>query len=387
MKKVVFIVTQSEFGGAQRYVFEVASGLDKNKYDVVVVAGQGDKELFAKLKHSVNTKQLTWLKRTPWPWQVFLSIFEILNLLKTERPDILFLCSTTAGFLGSIAAYLYRFRVSGSRFQVIYRIGGWAFRDPRPVWINKIILLAEKLTATLKDKIVVNSELDKNLALEYKICQPGRLIKIYNGIDPDKLKFLVKEDARHTLSKLLPRGGNLTPKAFLVGTVANLYKTKGLEYLVESAHILNTKYKIQNTKYIIIGEGKERGNLENLIKKYNLEDRIYLVGRVANAYHYLKAFDVFVLPSVKEGFPWIILETMAAQVPIIATKVGALPEIITSNDQGFLIKPKDSQPIEDKINWVSKNQSQASDIVFEAQQKLYQFNLSKMIEETERLLI
>lgn len=396
MKKIIFLVTQSEFGGAQRYILEIASNLDKQKYNILVAAGEGDEGLFQKLKHTqVQTIRLKHMKRTPLPWQVISSVSEIINLLKTEKPDILFLCSTTAGLIGSIASYLYGFQVSpaspseagraGFKFQVIYRIGGWSFRDPRAFWQNKILLWLEKLTAPFKDKIIVNSEIDREVAIKDKICAAEKIVKIYNGIDLNKLNFLSKIETRQELSKSLPETYNLKPETYLIGAVANLYKTKGLEYLIKSAHILNTKHIIQNTKYIIIGEGKQRKKLESLIKKYNLENQVFLLGRIPDAHQYLKAFDVFVLPSLKEGFPWIILEAMAAGLPIISTNVGALPEIIEDGKEGILIKPKNPEIMAEKTLKLIENPKLAQGLRNQAIEKLKEFSLSKMVQETERL--
>jgi len=370
--KILFIVTQSEMGGAQRYIFEIARGLDKTKYEVLVAAGQGDGELFKKLENTrVRPVYLKQLKRAPWPWQIALAIREIHNLLKKERPDILFFCSTTAGLLGSIASFLYKIQNTKYKIQIIYRIGGWAFRDPRAFWKNWLILLAEKLTAPLKDKIIVNSEIDRKLALKYKIAPESKIVKIYNGINVNSLNFLSREKAREELQIV---GDRIADK--VVGTVANFYKTKGLEYLIEAAGLLNSKFKIQNSKFFIVGDGKLRPKLEAQIKKLGLEDKILLVGRIPDAYKYLKAFDVFVLPSLKEGFPWIILEAMAAEIPIVATKVGAIPEIL---EEEFLVEPGNSEELAKKISWMLEHPAKA---------KLKQeFTLQKMVSETEKVLL
>ncbi len=138
---------------------------------------------------------------------------------------------------------------------------------------------------------------------------------------------------------------------------------------------------------IIIGEGKERPKLEGLIKKYSLEDKVLLAGRIPDAYKYLKAFDVFVLPSLKEGFPWIILEAMAAELPIVATKVGALPEIIENGREGFLVEPKNSQTLAEKIKWLLENPQEAKVMGIQAKAKLAkEFSFQRMIKETEKLL-
>lgn len=383
MKKVLFLVTQSEMGGAQRYVFEVAKALaDKN--EILVAAGEGDGELFQKLKNTrVQPVYLKRMGRTPWPWQAISAVKKIVDLLKKERPDVLFLCSTTAGLLGSMAGFLYRLfevrppREVGPRLRIIYRIGGWAFRDPRAFWKNWLILWMEKITAPLKDKIIVNSEIDRRLAIKHRIAKPEKVVKIYNGIDPNSLDFFSRQQARSSLK--------LSFNKTVVGTVANFYKTKGLEYLIGA--FAGSDLPRRQAGLIVIGEGKERPKLEALIKKYNLQNKVILAGRIPDAYKYLKAFDIFVLPSLKEGFPWIILEAMAAEIPIVATKVGALPEIIDDAKEGLLVEPKNSEALAEKIKWLAEHQKEAAEMASRAKQKVIaQFPLSKMIEATRNEL-
>lgn len=392
--KTLFVVTQSEFGGAQRYIFEITSRFDPQKYEILVAAGspsqalqnkiwegKGDGELFQKLKNvKVRPIHLKHLKRVPWPWQIFLVIREIYNLLKQERPNIIFLCSTTAGLLGSIAAKLIR--NSQHSHYIIYRIGGWAFHDPRPFWQNKIIFWAEKLTAPLKDKVIVNSEIDREIAIKNKICPADKIVKIYNGIDLEKLEFLPKEKAREILLRQETKDKR---QEIIIGTVANFYKTKGLEYLIKAARCLKFDFK-QRVIFVVIGEGHRRPELEGLIKKYNLGNNFFLPGRIPNAYKYLKAFDIFVLPSLKEGFPWIILEAMAAELPIVATKVGALPEIIEDRKEGILIEPKNSQELAEKTLWLLNHPKKAQEMESRAKEKLKKFTLEKMVRKTGMII-
>lgn len=370
-KRVLFVITQSEMGGAQRFVFETATRLNPEKYEISVAAG-GKGGLLEKLsKLEIKTEKLTYLERTPSPFQIISGTKEIYNLLKREKPDVLFLCSTTAGLLGSVASFFYK------KSKIIYRIGGWSFRDPRPWWQNRILIWLERITSNFKDKIIVNSEIDRQIAIDYKICPSEKIVKIYNGIDADSLAFLSKEEARKAL---------LIAPGSVVGTVANFYKTKGLTYLIEAVRLLNAKYSTLNTKFLIIGEGKQRKELESLIKKYGLESQVSLLGRIPDAYKYLKAFDVFVLASLKEGFPWIILETMAAKVPIISTDVGAIPEIIEDEKEGILIEPKNSEVLSEKIRWLINHLEEANGFAEKAKEKLQKFNLEKMIEETEKIV-
>jgi|SRR3989344_3659655 len=385
-KKILFLVTQSEMGGAQKYIYEVTKVLSE-KYKILVAAGKSDDggELFQKLEHTeTRSLYVSQMRRTPWPWQAILAIKEIHGLLKKERPDVLFLCSTTAGLLGSIASKIYTIQDTRYKPRIIYRIGGWAFRDPRSFWKNRLIFWAEKLTAKCKDLIIVNSEYDWRIAVEKKIVSPEKIIKIYNGLDIDSLNFLPREEARQyfvTRYRIPDTGYQL------IGCVANFYKTKGLEYLIESARLLNTKYRIPDTKYIVIGEGKERPKLEALIKKHDLENQVILAGRMTDAYRYLKAFDIFVLPSLKEGFPWVILEAMAAELPIVATNIGALPEVIDDGLNGCLTKSSDSQALAEKIKWLMGHAQEAKVMGIEAKLKLVKkFSLQDMIESTEKAI-
>ena len=117
-----------------------------------------------------------------------------------------------------------------------------------------------------------------------------RIKVIPNGIDFDRFKNQNREKSRE---KLGLRG------EFLVMTVARLEEVKGIKYLIKSAHLLNTKYELQDTKYIIIGDGSQRENLENLTRKLNLKDKVKFLGEIPNEKipEYLAAADCFVLPS------------------------------------------------------------------------------------------
>ena len=362
--KILFIITQSEIGGAQRFLLEFAPYLANKGYQISIAAGGGDGELFEKLESSIKCPiyKIKNLVRSLNPISDFLALISILKVIKREKPDVLFLQSTKAGFLGSIAGKLLQKRV-------LYRIGGWSFRDPRSWWMNKIIFWMEKISAPLKDKIIVNSELDKQLAVDRKIAQPDKIVKIYNGIDPNALSFLSKEEAR----KRFPLNGSL------VGTIANLYATKGIEYLIGAARVL------PGVQFVVIGEGKERERLEYLTKKYNLEN-FSLSGRIINASEYLKAFDIFVLPSIKEGFPWVLLEAMAAEVPIVATSVGAVPEIIEDGEEGLLVSPKDSEALAEKITRIIESPTLSQKITENASKKLKHFSQEKMLRESENII-
>lgn len=401
-KKILFLVTQSEFGGAQRFIYTLLSrslftpkttpldagvkgrcnGVLRAPKILVGAGPEGDDKnglLFTLEKIGIKTRHLKYLRRSINPFFDFLALLEIYKIIKKEKPDILFLCSSKAGFLGSLAARRYTQIISeqssehadirrtvfisvlpkaqnqrlSARPKVIYRIGGWTFNDPWPKWKKRIYLWLEKETAKFKDIIVNNAESDTGQAERLGIKPKKQILTIYNGVDVSKLEFLSKKEAREFLQ--------LKESDFVVGTIANDYPAKGLNYLKEAEDILKDK----NVKFIIIGKGNRF---------------------IPEAYRYLKAFDIFVLPSVKEGFPWVILEAMAAEIPVIATKVGALPEIIENNKTGILIESRNAEELAKAIKNLISNEGLRKKLSEEAIKIVEEkFNLEKMITKFEEL--
>lgn len=341
-------------------------------YEVVVGAGpDGDDEkgLLSLLEaKGINTIHLRYLRRLINPFFDILGLFEIKNLIKRERPDILFLCSSKAGFLGSLAVRrctqiaseqsseyadtrrknsvlisvlpkAQNQRVSAKSPKVIYRIGGWTFNDPWPKWKKSLYVRIEKWSAKFKDIIINNAESDRKQAIKLGIKPKDKIITIYNGIG--NLEFLSKEKAREFLE--------LKESDFVVGTIANNYPAKGLKYLRKAVNILNRRY----TRIDLASQDTQR-HAENYQRKSAYPEgqnqrssafiKLVIIGKgnryIPDAYKYLKAFDVFVLPSVKEGFPWTLLEAIRADIPIVATCVGAVPEIID-----YCIEPKNIEEL------------------------------------------
>ena len=387
--KILYLITQSEWGGAQKYIYDLAVNLTES-YDIVIAAGQGNGELFKQCGHenirtlehgSIRTFRLKHLKRGINPFFDFMALWEIRRLIKTEQPDIVHLNSSKISILGSLAN-----KSIGYQPSIIYTAHGWVFNEPLPGWQKKLYLLLEKFTAKYKDKIICVSGYDKKVALENKICPAEKLIAIHNGIDFNNLDFFDQNTARQNLFNLISNNDSpASPLDFargerlaIIGAIANLYPTKGLKYLVEAAE--NVIKEHPQTIFLALGEGQERKNLEAQIKKAGLENNFFLLGNIDQAYRYLKGFDIFVLPSVKEGLPYTLLEAMSAGLPIIATKVGGAPEIIKDNINGLLIEPKNSKQLTEALNKLINNQSLMQQLTSNI--NLTDFSLEKMIKET-----
>ena len=337
-KKILYVVTQSVWGGAQRYVYDLATVFRKLGWQVSVATGEDPQgELCVRLQTAgVTTRHIKSLTRAVRPLHNIRAIFEITNLCRELKPDIVHLNSSMAGVVGAMSARLAHVP------KIIYTVHGLVLKEPLPTMGKLIYWLAEWFSGKLRTITICVSEDDRRAALRAHIAKPQHLVTIPIGIK--KIKFLTRDEARIHLSKKLPP---LNATETWIGTIAGLYATKGLDTLLESARIIIQKNP--EFHFIIIGEGPERKRLERSMAENKLQKNCHLLGHIPDAAMYLKAFDCFALPSLKEGLPYTILEARAAQIPIVATRVGGIPEIMDENETHRLIYPNNPAALTEAI--------------------------------------
>jgi glycosyltransferase involved in cell wall biosynthesis len=389
MKKILYLITQSEFGGAQRYVFDLASNL-KDRYEIAVASGlnrQADNLLAKCDEIGLKTHEFTHLIREISPKKDYLALLELVSYLKREKPDLLHLNSTKAGCLGAIAAWLCKIQ-TGWKIKVIYTAHGWVFLEPLKNSKRLAYLWAEKIAGRFRDATIVLSQKECAEALKKRLSKPAKLFVIPNGINYEAMSFFIENKSVNILGNLTKV--NLTPEDLIIGAVANLYQTKGIEFLIDAARkvIGNSQSATGNRRviFVVIGEGEERKNLEELIKKNNLENNFFLVGTIPAAYKLLLAFDAIVVPSVKEGMPYAILEAMAAGRAIIATNVGGIPEMLKNGESGIIVEPKNSEALAKQILDLCNNSLKRKALGEGALRGLRaNFGLKKMLESVEKI--
>jgi len=199
---------------------------------------------------------------------------------------------------------------------------------------------------------------------------------IPNGIDLEIFKNLSKED----LCSKLEMG-----EEKVIMFVGTLRPVKGVKYLIEAMKILIDKSK--NSRLFIVGDGEERKYLENLVKELVLEKYVTFIGKVPNEKipEYMTASDVFILPSLSEGFPVTVVEAMASGLPIIATDVRGLPEIIKDGENGFLVEPKNLEQIVDKVLLLLEDDELREGISRNNKGKAKEYSWEAVIEKLERV--
>jgi glycosyltransferase involved in cell wall biosynthesis len=324
MKKLLFLITQSEWGGAQKYVFDLATHL-RDEYDVSVACGGKSGELIQRLnREGMRIILIRSIRRRVNPFWDMLAWNEIFGILQREKPDIIHTNSTKAGILGNTAAF-----VAGIK-RIIFTAHGFVFNEPMNKIKKMFFLFLEWFAGLAVDTVIAVSEYDKQSALKWSVYPQEKIAVIHNGIE-NSIVTKITYDLRKEF--------NIPQEAIIIGAISNFYRTKGFEYFIQSVDIL--KKDFPHVYFVIIGDGMFRKSIEQDIQEYGLQKQVILMGFRKDASALLSQMDVFVLSSVKEGLPFSLLEAGMLGKPVIATRVGGVPEIIGHGVNGILIPPAD----------------------------------------------
>jgi glycosyltransferase involved in cell wall biosynthesis len=312
---ILFVVTLAEVGGAQSYVRDLASAAAGEGFDVAVAA-HGDGPLkTAAARLDIPFFPLTQVRRRLSPTHDPLGIVELTRLFRRLRPDIVHLNSSKAGVLGRIAAVAARVPVR------IFTAHGWAFKATTGV-DSCLYLLADRVVEPLTSMVICVSENERRAGLKARVCTTERSVVIRNAVDVgDPPSPARRADPR---VQVVSVGRLATPKDFstLVAAVARLPEG--------SAHMR------------IFGDGPLRNELEAQKRALGIDAVVEFIGEVPDVRPHLEDADVFVLATLSEGMPVSVLEAMAAGLPVVASAVDGLEEVVVDGRTGFLTPPGDA---------------------------------------------
>ncbi len=340
-KKILYVITKSNFGGAQRYVYELATGLPSEHYEVVVAFG-GNGLLKTKLENAgIRTHTIQSFERDINLRKELQSISELSTLFRTERPDIVHLSSSKAGGSGALVA-----RLCGVE-RIVFTAHGWPFYEPRGLIWRTLAWVFSYITTLLAHAVIVVSAHDRDGAR-----MPGMRSKIHlvhTALPP--ITFETREDARATLFPthvIQTHADDL----WLVSTGEHT-RNKNLDILIEALALLTARGH-KNIFLTLMGEGELTEQIRSRVALHGLDAYVYFTGFVPEARMFLKAFDVFVLPSKKEGFPYGLLEAGAAGLSVVASNVGGIPELIHDRETGLLMNPHNVHSLVDALELLIK---------------------------------
>ena len=339
--KVTHIIARIITGGADENTLFTVQGLDKDRYEVGLIMGEEfDESVFDKVKNNnFNVIQIKGLKWKLNFWYDPIVLIKLIKLMRKNHYDIVHTHTTKAGILGRIAAYISGVPV------IVHGLHGSTFQAFNSGLLNWLLFLFERLTGRFTDAYISVSGVLSEKYIEKGVGKKENYHTVYSGMELETFYGVRgKINCRKKQRDLGIDSGD-----FVIGNVARLETRKGHKFLIDAFNRVIEERKGCPLKLLIIGEGEEKENLENYVKKANLEEKVIFTGYREDVEELMAIMDLFVLTSLREGLPRVLVQAAAVGMPSIAFNVDGVPEIIEDNHNGFLVKTGDVKQLTKRI--------------------------------------
>jgi glycosyltransferase involved in cell wall biosynthesis len=350
--RIAYLITSLDVGGSERQLVAWVRGLPRGRYEchIICLSGYGPLEQPAReagaILHDLEyrrsgTPGTIGLASLP---HAFAAWWRLVRLLRGIRPDILHTMIPACNVLGGVAG-----RFARVPRMVCTKLALGHYRDN-----SRILARLENIVDPWFDIVHCKSRAIIEDTLRREPIAPSRMRLVYNGIDLTPFQNLPPRDE---IRKELGLAGD----AFVVGTVANLIPYKGHAEIVDAAALLVPRYP----HLLFLWVGRDDGIAASLIDKarsLGVERHIRFLGPRSDVPRVLAAMDALLSASHEEGFSNVVLEGMAAGLPVVATRVGGNPEAVVDAETGYIVEPRDPESIAAGIEKLIVAQDQAREM-------------------------
>jgi glycosyltransferase involved in cell wall biosynthesis len=363
-KPHVLLVTHDlKIGGLQRVVVDLACGLNKEKFGVsVCVLREG-----SDFEDELSEKGIRVIRPQATAGRVdYFAFWKLYKIFRAVRPTIVHTHNTQPFVEGGLAAVMARVPV------IVHTDHGRKFPDKRRY------MFAEWVMSHFVKRLVGVSEATKAGLVKYERIPASRIQVILNGIDGDKYEISLDPAAKRKELGIDPESGPL------LGWCGRLSSEKGLTYLLQALRLLKSDFP--KVLLLLAGEGELLEELRQESEAMGLERHVRFLGARHDVHEILRILDLFVLPSVREGLPLVLLEAMAASLPIVATGVGGIREAVEEGVNGLVVKPQDPSSLYHAMKQIFENK-ETRDSFSRRSHELFQsrFSVKRMVEEYETI--
>lgn len=324
LKIVQLITRMDKIGGAQKHVEALAIQLKRDGHEVTVVTGSYQPTLWRLQEEKITVVRIPVMQRAIHLTKDFQTFWQLRAVFKNIQPDVVATHSSKAGVIG---------RVVGSLLHIptVFTAHSWSFTEGVPQKKQALYYRMEKSVQRFTTKIITVSDYDRELALMKKVAPAHKLLTIHNGIDPIENSHLTTEKTYM--------------EQLVIVMVARFEVPKTHDLLLEAlAELTDVPWQLQ-----LIGDGSLRPALEEFVEQHDLTDRISFLGDQLDVHTYLEKSHLFVLLSDWEGLPISIIEAMRVGLPIVATNVGGVKELVVDHDNGFLLEREDKELLKKRL--------------------------------------
>jgi len=336
---VLRLISRLNIGGTAIHTILLTEGMRDTRYRVRLVSGREDpgegNMIEYAAEHGVEPIFIPELGRSIHLWKDAVALWKIYRLIREFRPRIVDTHAAKAGTLGRIAA-----RAAGVPV-VVRTFHGHVLRKYFRGSVSWVFTQVERLLSRWTDRIIMVSRQGREELISLGVVAPERIEFVPLGLELDKIRSADGDGPR-------VRGEWGIPKdAPLVGIVARLVPIKGHHVFIEgAARMLESR---PDTWFAIVGDGEMRKELEAFVSRLGLGFRVVFTGFRQDLANVFDALDVLALTSYNEGLPVTIIEAMTAGLPVVATDVGGVSELVEEGVTGFLIPEGDSEALADRL--------------------------------------
>ena len=366
-RRVLHIIDSLDVGGTETQMVQVVRRLSMRGYQVTVACLRAGGPL-TQLLQEKGVRIIEFPKyRALLTLRSIYQLFRLAWFLRREKIDVLHSHDLWSNLMGVPAAWIARTPVILASQRNLAHLPWYTpFR-------RKVVRLIYRLSTA----VIANSEAVRKLLIEEFRVPAGRVHVLRNGVD--FARFNSRPGDRRKIN------GSLTRESKLILNVANMNsQVKGHAVLIEAARTVCSL--VPQAKFVLIGDGPLRPGLERRAQECGLQRSVIFLGRRDDVAEILSCADLFAFPSFVEGLPNSVLEAGAYGLPVVATPVGGIPEIISDGVTGLLVKPRDSQALADSILKVLKNPDLAARLSRACRARVReQFSFDRLIKDLGHL--
>jgi glycosyltransferase involved in cell wall biosynthesis len=377
--KILLLATIYEIGGLSNVIRNLLDNLDKKKFEAVFLV-----ETLASKRYPLR-EGIRFINLDIKPAKgcigklnnIFRHLCTLRKTIVTEAPDVVLGFGYAVNCL-YLLSFLWPLRkmpktVLGEYTEQLFvKTGERSLKDHILSFFYKAAMFLLYFRA---DAIVSVSESLARHIRRFFLVDTRKIKVIHVPVNTEEIRLLSQENIQ---------GHEHRNGVMRVGTISRLSFEKGVNYLIEAFSFLA---KSMDVSLVIIGDGKERNRLEQMARGFKIEDRVSFLGWQDNPYKYLKAMDVFVLPSLWEGFPTVIVESMVCGIPVVATScVGGVRELVEDGVDGLLAPPKNSKALSESIHSLLKDSHLRERLTKVAAKKVIEFDSPNITRQYESLI-
>ncbi|MBS4012816.1 MAG: glycosyltransferase [Bacteroidetes bacterium] len=367
---LMHLINSYSLAGAEKLVFDIVTGIDKKKFEVFVCSmGNLKDKIEETIFYDLKEKGIkTFMLGKPQRKRRLEAVLKLRRLLQENHVTILHTHCQSPDFYGKIAAFLARTPLV---FSTIHSVEGYH-------------AIHESILNKLTTRYVAISETVKQYAVSDLRIPSGKIEVIYNAVDAQKFSPIAVDKNAKLQELGVPSGRKI------VTAIGTIHKIKGHIYLIEAAEQVIKKFP--DTHFLIVGDtsadSDSAGRIKEMVNAKKLQDRIILTGKRTDIPEILSVTDIFVLPSLWEGLPIALLEAMASGVPAVVTNVGSNAEVVTDGVNGFIVPPKNSLFLAQRIEKLLADPQKANTLGVEGQKKVKEsFGMAQLVQKHEQLYL